>query len=210
MLMHEQSVRVPMIVYDPSEAADGTRGTVSGALVESIDLAPTFVEAIGGTVPYHWLEGRSLLPLLHGETPEDWREFVISEYNYALTPVAAKHGLSDEDARMFMVFDGRRKLIHFEGGIRPMLFDLETDPDELVDLGDSPDHADMRAEMYGYLNAWGRRQSQRVTLSKEQLEGMRGKSYRRGIVLGAYDRSDVPEEALVKYVGKAEADYTKG
>ncbi len=37
-------------------------------------------------------------------------------------------------------FDGRYKMIHAEGGFRPMLFDLQTDPHEFDDLGGSPDH----------------------------------------------------------------------
>src|SRR5881396_939164 len=40
-LFHEQSARIPLIVIDPSPAADSTRGSVSDALVEAIDLAPT-------------------------------------------------------------------------------------------------------------------------------------------------------------------------
>ena len=46
-LFHDQSVRIPLIVYDPRPEADATRGTVSEALVEGIDLAPTFVDFFG-------------------------------------------------------------------------------------------------------------------------------------------------------------------
>ena len=70
-LFHDASVRVPMIIYDPSPDADATRGTVSDALVESIDLLPTFVEIAGGTPRDEWLEGRSLMPLLRGDAPAD-------------------------------------------------------------------------------------------------------------------------------------------
>ena len=66
-LFHEQSAKIPLIVIDPSAAADSTRGTVSDALVEAIDLAPTFIDYFGGKPPDHILEGRSLLPLLHGD-----------------------------------------------------------------------------------------------------------------------------------------------
>ncbi|MEZ5824849.1 MAG: hypothetical protein R3C97_08950 [Geminicoccaceae bacterium] len=38
-----------------------------------------------------------------------------------------------------MVFDGRFKLMHAEGGFRPMLFDLEADPNEFVDLAKGTD-----------------------------------------------------------------------
>jgi arylsulfatase A-like enzyme len=67
-LFHEQSAKIPLIIIDPSKEADATRGTRSDALVEGIDLAPTFVDYFGGKVPGHILEGRSLLPLLRGST----------------------------------------------------------------------------------------------------------------------------------------------
>src|SRR5258705_5416661 len=66
-LFHDQSAKIPLIVIDPSEAANSTRGTVSDALVEAIDLAPTFIEFFVGTPASHILEVRSLMPLLHGE-----------------------------------------------------------------------------------------------------------------------------------------------
>ena len=47
---HDTSVRVPMIVYDPSSEADATRGMASDALVQLIDLASTFAEVAGGTM----------------------------------------------------------------------------------------------------------------------------------------------------------------
>ncbi|MGR3814803.1 MAG: sulfatase-like hydrolase/transferase [Cognatishimia activa] len=201
-LFHEQSVKVPLIVYDPRRQADATRGTVCDALVESIDLAPTFVEAAGGKVADHILEGRALTPWLHGETP-DWRDFAISEYDYSATSVCVKLGLEPRDARLFMVFDGRFKLIHAEGGFRPMLFDLETDPEEFHDLAKTDTHQAEIDRLYGYLAQWGRRLSQRVTKSEDDIKAMRGKSGRRGILPFLYDGSEVPEEWIQKYVGPA-------
>src|SRR5215475_1746922 len=68
---HEPSVKVPLIVYDPSPEADKARGTTCDEMVEAIDLLPTFVDVAGGnsTQQSHRLEGRSLLPLIHGEQP---------------------------------------------------------------------------------------------------------------------------------------------
>lgn len=66
----DASTKVPLIIYDPSPEADGTRGTVSDALIESIDLAPTFVDVAGGEIARHILEGQSLLPILHGQQNE--------------------------------------------------------------------------------------------------------------------------------------------
>jgi len=199
-LFHEPSVKVPMIVYDPRSCADPARGTTCDALVESIDLAATFVEAAGGAVPDHIIEGRSLLPWLRGETP-DWRRFAISEYDYSATPQCVKLGLKPRDARLFMVFDGRYKMMHAEGGFRPMVFDLQTDPDEFHDLAKGDAHKAEIDRLYGMLAEWGRRMSQRVTKSEADIEAMRGRSLRRGVLPFLVDGSEVPEELTRNYRG---------
>ncbi|MEM7522002.1 MAG: sulfatase-like hydrolase/transferase [Pseudomonadota bacterium] len=203
---HEQSVKVPLIIYDPRKAADATRGATCDALVESVDLAATFVEAAGESVPDHIIEGRSLLPWLHGESPP-WREFAISEYDYSATPMCEQLGLAPRDARLFMVFDGRYKLIHAEGGFRPLLFDLETDPQEFHDLAKTDDHADVITRLYAGLATWGRRMSQRVTKSEQDIIDMRGKSVRQGVLIWLYDGSEVPEDLTQKYRGPTRQRY---
>ncbi|SNT07675.1 sulfatase-like hydrolase/transferase [Antarctobacter heliothermus] len=203
---HDTSTKVPLIIYDPSEAADATRGTVCDALVESIDLAPTFVEVAGGAPEYHILEGESLLPILRGERTDTQRDFAICEYDYSASPVAAQMNASVRDAVMFCVIDKQWKLIHCEDGHRPLLFDLRNDPMELADLGAREDHAKIIDAMYDKLFTWTRRQSQRTTRSEAQLVEMRTKSGRRGIVLGVYDENDIPLDLTVHYRGRKAAN----
>ena len=203
----DASIKVPLIIYDPSPEADATRGTVCDALVESIDLAPTFLDVAVGEDAGHVLEGRSLLPILHGKSGNWGREHAICEYDYSWTPLAAKMGLSVREAVMFCVVTERWKLVHYEGGFRPTLFDLREDPDELVDLGDSPEYAQVLDEMYEHLARWARRPSQRTTRSEQDLISMRTKSRGKGIVLGAYDETDVPLELTVKYRGRKASDH---
>ncbi len=208
---HDTSTKMPLIIYDPSPEADATRGTTCDALVEAIDLAPTFVDIAGGEPGDHILEGHSLLPILHGQTDRTPRDFAICEYDYSASPIAARLGVSVRDAVMFMVATEKWKLIHCEGGFRPILFDLENDPNELVDLGDSAEHADVVAQMYDHLFTWARRPSQRTTRSSEQLLNMRGNSGGTGIMIGIYDENDAPLELTVKYRGRKArpfADYT--
>ncbi|MBF9030478.1 sulfatase-like hydrolase/transferase [Rhodobacterales bacterium HKCCE3408] len=200
-LFHEQSVKIPMIVYDPRAEADATRGTTCDALVESIDLAATFIEAAGGEVPGHIVEGRSLMPWLRGEAPDDWRRYVISEFDYSQTPQGAKLGLQPRDCRLFMVFDGRWKLMHAEGGFRPMLFDLQTDPDEFHDLAKGDAHDAEIARLYDMLAEWGRRLAQRVTKSDAEIIAGRGRSARKGVLPFLVDGSEVPEDWTSKYRG---------
>jgi len=210
---HDASTRVPLIIYDPRPEADATRGSVCDALVESIDLAPTFVEAAGGKPAMHILEGESLIPILHGARDHTLRDHVICEYDFSASPIAHLNDISVRQAVMFMVADKNWKLIHFEADPRPMLFDLKNDPQELVDLGGDPAHADVIAGMYDKLFRWTRRQSQRTTRSEEQLIAMRTKSRKRGIVLGIYDENETPLELTVKYrdrKARPYKDYLKG
>lgn len=201
-LFHDPSVKIPMIIYDPRRAADATRGTTCDALVELIDLAATFVEFAGGQIPAHILEGRSLLPWLVGETPE-WRKYAISEYDYSPTQQAVQLGLEPRDARLFMVFDGRYKMMHAEGGFRPMLFDLQKDPQEFRDLGKESACQGEIDRLYGYLAQWGRRMAQRVTKSDDDIKSMRGSSLRKGILPFLVDGSEVSEELTELYRGTA-------
>jgi arylsulfatase A-like enzyme len=204
---HDASVRVPLIIYDPSPQADATRGTVCDALVECIDLLPTFVDVAGGdaTGLDHVLEGHSLLPVLRGAAAPA-RDAVFCEYDYSASPLAGKLGLHPREARMFMVFDGRWKMVHFEGGFRPMLFDLQADPGEVDDLGASEDHADIRAALYDRLFAWARRPGARTTISNAALMAARGKTGRKGVLIGVIDADDAEPELVAKYLGRRVRD----
>lgn len=197
-LFHDPSVRVPLIIYDPSDAADMTRGTVSDALVEAIDLAPTFVEAAGGQVARHILEGRSLGPLLRGKDTS-WRDYAVSEYDYSVTPAAVALGTPKRNCHLVMICDEKWKFMHAEG-YRPMLFDLEADPDELSDLGATNSHQHIIDMMYDRVMEWALRPAQRTTRSAEQLVKMRTASRRKGVVLGLYDETDAEPELVEKYL----------
>ena len=83
-----------------------------------------------------------------------------------------------------------------------MLFDLKTDPDEFIDLAKSSDgHQEEIERLYGMLAQWGRRMSQRVTKSDEDIKAMRGLSLRRGILPFLADGTEVDAELLSKYRG---------
>ena len=99
------------------------------------------------------------------------------------------------------------KLIHAEGGFRPMLFDLATDPDELTDLGAAHGHADEIARLMAMLNDWARRPAQRTTISHAEIAGMRGKSRRFGIIIGAVEADELAPDLRAKITGRPERDY---
>jgi hypothetical protein len=77
----------------------------------------------------------------------------------------------------------------------------QPDPNELRDLGADPQLEAERQRLMAALNAWGLRLSQRTTLSEQHMRDQRGKSQRRGILIGVWDESDVPEELWSRYLG---------
>lgn len=188
-LFYDSSARIPLIVYDPRKVADGTRGTVSEALVEGIDLAPTFLDLFGVEARPHIMEGRSLKPILHGETP-DWRDFCVSEYDYSTREARREVGVDQSDARMVMVFDGRWKYIHTEQ-MRPMLFDLQTDPGELSDLAPDPNFAAELERLAGLHFEWTRRHHNRITRSAKTVEKMTDGKEPPGIFIGFADKEEL-------------------
>ncbi len=106
---------------------------------------------------------------------------------------------------MFMVADHDWKMIHFESGHRPMLFDLQGDPQEVNDLGGSADHADIIARMYAKLNSWARRPSARTTRSNASFINYRTNAPRSGVLIGIVDATETTPDKAQFYVGlKAE------
>ncbi len=185
-MMHECSIRVPMIIYDPDPAADATRGNVSELFVESIDMIPTFLDLLGGWHDLgHVLEGRSLLPTLRGREQGSWRDAVFSESDYAFKPVREYLGLDPADARCFMIRTERWKYILYEG-YPPQLFDLEKDADEFRDLAGDPAHAGTCADMRERLFTWLRKRRTRITVSDESVRQRTGTSLQRGFIIGQW------------------------
>jgi arylsulfatase A-like enzyme len=181
-LFHDESVRIPLLIHDPSPQADATRGTRDSRMVEGIDLLPTFIEWLGGTPPEHRLEGASLLPLLHGTPDVTWRDYAISESDYSNRRARGFLGLTPQDARATMVCTERWKGI-FHPCFRPELYDLQNDPQERMDLGDDPEHEAVRRELKDRWFEWILQRKTRVTISEETIKNLDDPA-KLGILIG--------------------------
>ena len=136
--MYEESFRTPLIVRWPGVTPPASEDS---HLVQNLDFAQTFLDIAGvaaGTATEE-MQGRSLVPLLRGEDPADWRTSIY--YHYYEYP--AVHSVR----RHYGVRTARYKLIHYYNLGEWELFDLEVDPDELVNLYDDPAHADVVADL---------------------------------------------------------------
>lgn len=117
----EESLRAPLLARWPGMAKPGT---VNKDLVSNLDFAETFLELAGAPVPSE-MQGRSLVPVLKGQTPADWRKsFYYQYYEYPVPHHVRPH---------YGVVTDRHKLVRFYGTDADYweLFDLEKDPHEL-------------------------------------------------------------------------------
>ncbi|HHB83692.1 MAG TPA: DUF4976 domain-containing protein [Devosia sp.] len=139
---YDPAYKVPLIICDPANAK--FHGTIVEAFTESVDITPTILDLLGRHVPAG-MDGVSLKPFLEGRTPEDWRDCVHMELDFGepnqITPWQKATGASMEEANLAILREERFKLVHFNAGLPPLLFDLKNDPNELKNLAGDPAHA---------------------------------------------------------------------
>ena len=133
--MYEESIRMPFIVMWKGVIQPGTR---NHDLVTNVDFAETFLDMAGVDIPED-MQGRSIVPLMKGKTPKDWRKDFYYRYyhdpNEHGTP--AHYGVRTE----------RYKLIYFWRLDHWELFDLKKDPNELVNLYGNPKYAKIQKRL---------------------------------------------------------------
>ena len=133
--MYEESLRMPFLVRWPAAVRPGS---TAEAMALNVDFAPTFLEAAGVTVPAT-MQGRSLLPLLRGEVPADWRTAIYYRYY---------HDPGHHNTRAhYGVRTATHKLIYFWKKDQWELFDLRSDPAELRNLYGQPGQEAITAEL---------------------------------------------------------------
>lgn len=133
----EESLRTPLLVRWSGVAKPGS---VCKDIVSNLDFAETFLEATSVDVPAE-MQGRSLLPVLRGDTPKDWREsFYYHYYEYPGPHNVRRH---------YGVVTGRYKLVHFyEPDINYWeLFDREKDPHELRSVLGQKEYAEIHNKL---------------------------------------------------------------
>ena len=136
---YEPDVHVPLLVRGPGVPA----GATTAALSASVDFAPTLAELAGTALPFP-LDGRSLVPLLRGQTPAAWRQVVLLEqFEFPPAPPKSDKTLEPPDiqdekaAADYPALRGVRtadfKFVEYGTGEREV-YDLRRDPDELINL----------------------------------------------------------------------------
>jgi len=128
--MREASVHVPLLIDDPQADAG-----VCGDLVEHIDLFPTICERVGVEVPGS-VQGRSLMPMVSGESPADWRDAVFSQIG---------------DVEMIRTAEEK---LNVYGGEAGEYYNLGDDPREFVNRIKDGDAVGRIEELKGRVKEW--------------------------------------------------------
>jgi len=177
--LYDPGIRLPLIVRAPDQK---TRGVVSQAMVSWVDIAPTLLEYTGAKGPEYPLQGRSFLSVLSQTDPPGWDEVYGSHqfheitmyypmrmvrtrrYKYLLNlahplPFPAAEDLYNSptwqgilqrgDARI-----GKRATEAFLHRPRHELYDLQADPQELVNLAEKKEYAEVLAGLQAKLKTW--------------------------------------------------------
>lgn len=129
--MYEESLKMPFIIKWPNVITPGSR---QQKMIQNIDYAETFLDIAQAAIPDD-MQGRSLLPLLKGESVNDWRDSIYYHYyEYPSVHMVPKHnGIRTE----------RYKLMHFYEFGEWEFYDLENDPEELNNLYGKSEFAEL-------------------------------------------------------------------
>ena len=157
--MYKQSFRTPLIIRYPAMIKPGT--VITGMSL-NLDFAPTFL-ALAGVPEPEYMQGTSLLPLFSGEMPADWRKSVYYQYfEYPGWHAVKRH---------YGIRTQRYKLIHFYYDIDQWeLYDLEKDPDEMLNVYDEPAYQQVRDSLTVQLRLLQRKFGDSDSLDQKFLE----------------------------------------
>lgn len=140
---YEESMRVPLLAWAPGFIEPGT---VIEENIMNIDMTPTFLDIAGGSMPEdHIVDGQSFLPILAGNTPDDWRSTFVYQYFW--------EDAFPQTPTVYAIRGDRYKYIYYHGlWDKNEFYDLKTDPQEMHNLINVPEHQqriqEMKSEMF--------------------------------------------------------------
>ena len=132
---YEEAIKVPLIIADPRVAKE-KQGQVTKAQALNLDLPATFLDWAGIATPERY-DGRSLKPIVSGQTPKDWRTQTFHEHFAVRNRIPAYEGIRTDTLKYVRYLDHDHEFLH----------DLKKDPDELVNLAKDPKYADTLVAM---------------------------------------------------------------
>ncbi len=149
---YEESLRVPLIIYDP-RLKDDKRGQVASEMALNIDIPATIIDYAGLAAPTIY-QGRSLKNLVQGEQPTEWREDTLLEFFSQHSTIPNWEGIRGQRYIYANYVDQNFEFLH----------DLSRDPDQLENYAKDPDYQEilklMRARLDKVASSYGKPFSQ--------------------------------------------------
>ncbi|MCG3196625.1 MAG: Multifunctional alkaline phosphatase superfamily protein [bacterium] len=150
---YDGTMRVPLILRDPSPEADSARGARFDRFAETIDIAPTILEFLDLQVPDRF-QGRSLLGQVRNDPEACVRREIHFEFDFR-NLVPPENDWDPNECLLWVIRDDRYKYVQFGlESLPPLLFDLQEDPSEFNNLAKSPAHAAAVAECAQRMLRW--------------------------------------------------------
>jgi arylsulfatase A-like enzyme len=118
---YEESLRVPLIVYDP-RVPGSERNKVNSSLALNIDIPATILNLAGVPIPETY-QGRSLMPIVNGDTEYNGRGYFLCEHLRNVDIIPQWEGVHTKQY-VYARYFGQEPVYEF-------LHDLDADPDEL-------------------------------------------------------------------------------
>ena len=176
---YEPGIRVPFVVRSPSIRDPGK---TSSALVTLADITPTILDWTGAAKPKYKMHGRSFLSAMNEANPAGWDEVKLSHVCHEVTMYYPMRTIRNRRFKLIWNIDwlseyplpidtlnratwteavrrgdpaiGKRSMKKFLYRDQIELYDLQNDPDEIINLADHPDFQETRTELSTKLNAW--------------------------------------------------------
>jgi arylsulfatase A-like enzyme len=128
---YEESLRVPLIIDDP-RLRNKKRNRTASQMVMNLDLPATMLDFAGVAVPEKY-QGRSLLPIVRGQSPKSWRTDLFNEHHFNHKSIPKWRGVRGERFTYARYYE--------QDPVYEFLHDLKNDPDQIKNLANDPEHA---------------------------------------------------------------------
>ena len=175
----DSSYAIPLIIRVPENSFPAS-GKITGsdkqinAFTEAIDVMPTILDWLEAEIPEE-CDGCSLMPLLGGNVPENWRTEVHWEFDFreigSFQPmIEQQFGMSPDQCSLTVFRDDRYKYVHMTA-LPPLFFDLKEDPEEFVNRVDDPDFRNLVLEYTQKMLSWSMLHRDRTLVNMNMKSG---------------------------------------
>lgn len=157
--MYKESLRTPLLISWPGMIKPGS---VNKDMVSNLDFGETLIDIAGAEIPKD-MQGKSMLPILEGKTPSDWRK--AHYYHYYEHP--SEHNVM----RHYGITTDKYKLIHFYYDIDEWeLYDLQKDPSEMKNVYNDPAYSEVKKELHKQLEDLRKQYKDNDSLDQQFIE----------------------------------------